>query len=83
LLVWLVTNMCKKNFENWFQERDASLRLLAREANYAKMVLEETLEEIGESGTFAALAESVGKSRERNRERDQVKILETICEWRT
>ena len=48
------------------------MRLLAREANYAKMVLEETLEEVAESGTFAALTESVGKSRERNRERDQV-----------
>ena len=43
-----------------------------REANYAKSVLEETLEEISESGTFLALTESVAKSRERNREKDQV-----------
>ena len=56
------------------QEKDASLKLLAREANYAKSVLEETLEEIGESGTFVALTESVAKSRERNREKDQVQI---------
>ena len=53
-------------------ERDSSLRLLAREANYAKSVLEESLEEICESGTFLALSESVSKSRERNREKDQV-----------
>ena len=44
-----------------------------REANYAKSVLEETLEEISESGTFLALTESVAKSRERNREKDQVR----------
>ncbi len=34
---------------------------------------EETLEEIGESGTSVALTESVAKSRERNREKDQVR----------
>ena len=44
-----------------------------REANYAKSVLEETLEEISESGTFLALTESVAKSRERNLEKDQVR----------
>ena len=37
-------------------------------------------EEIGESGTFAALTESVAKSRERNRERDRVRKHRDLME---
>ena len=49
-----------------------ALRLLSSEASYVQSVLEETLEETQESGTFLSLKESVTKSRERNKERNEI-----------
>lgn len=51
---------------------EMALRLLSVEANYVQSVLEETLEEVEESGTFLALEESVNKSRERNKEKTEI-----------
>ena len=48
------------------------LRLLSTEVSYVQSVLEETLEEVDESGTFLALRESVAKSRERNKEKNEI-----------
>ena len=47
---------------------EMALRLLSSEASYVQSVLEETLEETIDSGTFMSLKESVSKSRERNTE---------------
>ena len=48
------------------------LKLLSTEVSYVQSVLEETLEEVDESGTFLALRESVAKSRERNKEKNEI-----------
>ena len=51
------------------------LRLLSTEVSYVQSVLEETLEEVEESGTFLALRESVAKSRERNKEKNEIGLV--------
>ena len=51
---------------------EMALRILSIEASYVKSVLEETLEEVEDSGTCLALNESVSKSRERNQERNDI-----------
>ena len=51
---------------------EMALRLLSIEASYVQSVLEETLEEVEDSGTCLALHESVSKSRERNKERNEI-----------
>ena len=48
------------------------------EASYAQSVLEETLEEVEDSGTCLALHESVSKSRDRNKERNRIGENEKI-----
>ena len=49
-----------------------ALKMLASEANYVQGVLEDTLEEILETGTFGTLTESVVKSRQRNKEMEDI-----------
>ena len=49
-----------------------SLRLLVSEADYVRSVLEDSLEEVRETGTYSALQTSVNKSRKRNREKAKV-----------
>ena len=48
------------------------LRLLSTEVSYVQSVLEETLEEVHDSGSYLALKESVAKSRERNKEKNEI-----------
>ncbi len=48
---------------------EMALRLLSIETSYVQSVLEETLDEIEETGTFTALIESVTRSRDRNKAR--------------
>ena len=48
------------------------LRLLSTEVSYVQSVLEETLQEVEESGTHLALKESVAKSRDRNNEKNLI-----------
>ena len=55
---------------------EMALKILSTEASYVQSVLEETLEEVEESGTFLALDESVAKSRERNKERNEIGEIE-------
>ena len=54
-------------------EKVASLRRLAIETSYVQRVLEDTLDEINEDGTYASLTESVAKSRERDREKKKIR----------
>ena len=49
-----------------------ALRLLSSEVSYVQSVLDETLEEVIDSGTFMSLKDSVSKSRERNTERNEI-----------
>ena len=53
-------------------EKVVSLRLLVSEADYVRSVLEDSLEEVRETGTYSALQTSVNKSRKRNREKAKV-----------
>ena len=53
-------------------------RVLSIEASYVQSVLEETLEEVEDSGTCLALHESVSKSRDRNKERNRIGENEKI-----
>ena len=57
---------------------EMALRLLSIEATYAQNVLEETLDEVEDSGTFMALKESVVKSRERNKVIKSTNLIESI-----
>ena len=50
-------------------EKVVSLRLLVSEADYVRCVLEDSLHEVVEAGTYAPLLESVAKSRRRNKEK--------------
>ena len=50
-----------------------ALKMLACEANYVQRVLEETLEEVVETGTFVTLKESVVRSNERNKEKEEIR----------
>ena len=59
----------QKNTKN---PNEMPLKLLSTEVSYVQSVLEETLEEVEESGTFLALRESVAKSRERNKEKNEI-----------
>ena len=52
-----------------------SLRLLVSEADYVRSVLEESMQEVVEAGTFTPLLESVAKSRRRNKEKVVVGCL--------
>ena len=67
------------NFE--FQQKkglndnEMALRLLSTETDYVQSVLEEILDEISDTGTFLSLKESVIKSQERNREKNQIGYL--------
>lgn len=51
---------------------EMALRLLSSEVSYVQSVLDETLEEVIDSGTFMSLKDSVSKSRERNTERNEI-----------
>lgn len=53
-------------------EKVISLRLLVTEADYTIGVLENTLEEVLEDGSYFALTDSVHKSRKRNKEKVQI-----------
>ena len=55
---------------------EMALRLLSIEASYVQSVLEETLDEVEDSGTCLAILESVSKSRERNKERNEIGEIE-------
>ncbi len=48
------------------------MRLLSSEASYVQSVLEETLEEVQECGTYMALKESVSKSEDRMKEKNDI-----------
>lgn len=53
-----------------------SARLLASDINYVQNLLQDTLDEISENGTFSTLAESVAKSSARESEKDSIRSEE-------
>ena len=62
----------KKGQKKGQNTNEMALRLLSIEASYVQSVLEETLDEVEDSGTCLAILESVSKSRERNKERNEI-----------
>ena len=67
-------NHCKifQQKNNTKNPNEMPLRLLSTEVSYVQSVLEETLEEVQDSGSYLALKESVAKSRERNKEKNEI-----------
>ena len=66
----------KKGQKKGQNTNEMALRLLSIEASYVQSVLEETLDEVEDSGTCLAILESVSKSRERNKERNEIGEIE-------